>query len=80
MATEMASPPMEAEESSEMVTAPVSALGGASVGDTVTFTVKSIDGDTASLEPVESGEDQTNEPKGSTISQAAKLFDEGGDE
>lgn len=67
------------EESSEMVTAPVSALGGAAVGDTVTFTVKSIDGETASLEPVESDEDQNNEPKGSTISQAAKLFDEGGE-
>lgn len=62
------------EESSETISAPVAALAGAAVGDTVTFTVKSIDGDTATLYPVEN---ESTEPKGSAISQAAKLFDEG---
>lgn len=70
---------MPPEESSESISAPVSALGGATVGDTVTFTVDSIDGDMASLSPAESNKGQTTENQGSAVSQAAKLFD-GGDE
>ena len=77
MATEMAAPPEMMEESSEIISAPVSALGGAVVGDTVTLTVDAIDGDMATLALSESAE--KTQPKGSTISEAAKLFDEGGE-
>ncbi len=52
---------------------PTSALKGAKVGDSVTFKVASIDGDTAMLSYGEAPSD-VNEPESSTISQAAKLF------
>jgi len=71
----MAAPP---EEASETITAPVSALGGAAVGDTVTFTVDSIDGDTASLSPVVDEESEGGAKPGEAISEASKLFN--GDE
>lgn len=66
-----------AEESSETTQVPVSALAGAAVGDTVSFTVDSIDGDMATISPVES-EEQHDEPQEGAISQASKLFN--GDE
>lgn len=77
MQTATTAPPDSAEESAESISAPVSALGGAAVGDTVTFTVDSIDGDTASLSPVE---DQESDESGSgegAISQASKMFNGG---
>lgn len=77
MATEMPPTAPDAEESAESISAPVSALGGAAVGDTVTFTVDSIDGDTASLSPSQS-EETEQAPMGKGISEAAKLFN--GDE
>lgn len=66
-----------AEESAETITAPVAALAGAKVGDTVSFTVQSIDGDTASLAPVEAEEQDESAPEGSAISQASKMFNGG---
>lgn len=69
----MPPPADDSVESDNSITAPVAALGGAAVGDTVAFIVDSIDGDTASLSPVDEG-DQSTEDKGSTISQASKLF------
>ncbi len=66
------------EETPESITAPVSALGGAKVGDTVTLTVDSIDGDTATLSPAASEEDG-EAPDGGAISEASKMFNEGGE-
>ncbi len=65
------------EESSETISAPVSAIGGAGVGDTVTLTVQSIEGDTATLAPAESDESDESAPAGSAISQASKMFNGG---
>lgn len=65
-------------ENSESITAPVASLGGAKVGDSVTFTVDSINGDTASLSPSMPEEsDEGEAPAGAAMSQAAKLFDGG---
>lgn len=78
MTTAAPAPPTapDSEESAESITAPVSALGGASVGDTVTFTIDSIDGGTASLSPVEDQESDEGSG-GSAISQASKMFNGG---
>ena len=79
----MAAPPAPAAnepmEESDSCSVPTSALKGAKVGDTVSFTVKSIDGENAMLSYEDDAAEST-EPKGSTISEAAKLFDEGGEE
>lgn len=81
MADSAGTPP--AEESAETVQVPMAALQGAQVGDTISFTVQSIDGDTATLYPAkesEPAEENSNmNPKPSTISQAADLFGQGGE-
>lgn len=73
-------PPAPMEESEDSCSVPTSALKGAKVGDTVSFKVASIDGDTAMLSYGDAGDKSNMNPNGSTVSQAAKLFDEGGDE
>ena len=75
-------PPMEAapstEEAGETIQVPASTIGGAQPGETVSFTVQSVDGDMATLAPAEAVEQepQNQEPAPSAIKQAAGLFGE----
>jgi len=71
-----------AEEMSEGIQAPVSSLGGAKVGGTVSLKVESIDEESgmATLSPAAMKASPNVNPEQSTINKAAALYDEEGGE